>query len=152
MASSTMPPPTATVSAACASGVSPSATAAAMPPCAHADDAPSPSGAAEINVTGRGASLSAQNNPASPPPTMTTSSERVRVWMVLCMAVSIYSAVVPARPLCVSLVLQINHPLDRAPCALRKRGIDRDLFTKHQQALQNVGERDALHVRADVAG
>ena len=73
-ASSTMPPPTAMVSAACASGLSPSATAAAMPPCAHADDAPCPSGAAEISVTGRGASFSAQNRPARPPPTMTTSS------------------------------------------------------------------------------
>src|SRR5439155_17265865 len=31
------------------------------------------SGAAEITVTGRGASFSAQNNPARPPPTMTMS-------------------------------------------------------------------------------
>jgi len=35
-------------------------------------------GAAEITVTGRGASFSAQNNPARPPPTMTTSLSRVR--------------------------------------------------------------------------
>ncbi len=54
--------------------LSPSATAAAMPPCAHAVEAPWPSGAAEITVTGRGASFSAQNSPARPPPTMTTSS------------------------------------------------------------------------------
>src|SRR5215218_191582 len=93
-----MPPPTAIVSAACASGVSPSAIAAAMPPCAHADDAPCPSGAAEISVTGRGASLSAQNNPARPPPTMMTSSElRVKVWMVfVVIAFSKLSTVVPA--------------------------------------------------------
>ena len=58
--------------------LSPSATAAAMPPCAQAVDAPSPSGAAEITVTGRGASFSAQNRPARPPPTMTTSSVRAR--------------------------------------------------------------------------
>jgi hypothetical protein len=50
------------------------ARAAAMPPCAQALEAPSPSGAAEIRVTGRGASFSAQNRPARPPPTMTTSS------------------------------------------------------------------------------
>ena len=37
-------------------------------PCAHALDAPSPNGAAEITVTGRGASLRAQNNPARPAP------------------------------------------------------------------------------------
>ena len=52
----------------------PRQTAAAMPPCAQAVEAPSPSGAAEITVTGRGASFSAQNRPARPPPTMTTSS------------------------------------------------------------------------------
>ena len=33
-----------------------------------------PKGAAEITVTGRGASFSAQNNPARPPPTMTIPS------------------------------------------------------------------------------
>ncbi len=45
-AASTMPAPAAIVSRACASGVSPSATAAAMPPCAQAVDEPVPSGAA----------------------------------------------------------------------------------------------------------
>ena len=45
-----------------------------MPPWARADEAPSPIGAAVTTVTGRGASFSAQNNPAKPPPTMTTSS------------------------------------------------------------------------------
>ena len=74
--SSTMPAPAAMVSAACCSGESPGATAAAMPPCAQADEAPSPSGAAASTVTGRGARRSAQNRPASPPPTMTTSSVR----------------------------------------------------------------------------
>ena len=79
IASSTRPAPAATVSAACASALSPSVTAAAMPPCAHAVEAPWPSGAAEITVTGRGASFSAQNSPASPPPTMTIlSALRVR--------------------------------------------------------------------------
>ena len=72
-ASSTSPAPAAIVSRACASGVSPSATAAAMPPCAQALDAPSPSGAAVMMVTGRGASFSAQNRPASPPPMMRMS-------------------------------------------------------------------------------
>ena len=74
IASSTRPAPAATVSAACASALSPSATAAAMPPCAHAVEAPWPKGAAEITVTGRGASFSAQNSPARPPPTMTILS------------------------------------------------------------------------------
>src|SRR3954447_22536711 len=143
-----MPPPTAIVSAACASGLSPSATAAAMPPCAHADEAPCPSGAADINVTGRGASLSAQNSPASPPPMMMTSSVlRLRLWMLSCIGVSNS----PASRLSLS-VLQIDHPLDRAPCARRKRWIDRHFLAERQQALQDVGERDALHVRAEIAG
>ena len=39
-------------------------------------------------VTGRGASFNAQNRPARPPPTMTTSSVlRVRSWMLLVMAI-----------------------------------------------------------------
>src|SRR5690606_29660659 len=41
---------------------------------AQAEEAPSPIGAAVRMVTGRGASFSAQNRPARPPPTMTTSS------------------------------------------------------------------------------
>ena len=57
----------------CFCGVSPSAIAAAMPPCAQAEDAPAPSGAAATTVTGRGASFSAQNSPARPPPTMRMS-------------------------------------------------------------------------------
>jgi hypothetical protein len=85
--SSTVPAPAARVSARCFSTESPGDIAAAMPPCAQAEDAPSPSGAAEISVTGRGASFSAQNSPARPPPTMTTSSVlRVRSWMLFGMA------------------------------------------------------------------
>ena len=62
-----------------------------MPPCAHAVEAPWPSGAAEITVTGRGASFSAQNSPARPPPTMTTSSvSRVRSW-IMCRALHVVS-------------------------------------------------------------
>ncbi len=49
-------------------------------------------------------------------------------------------------------ILQIDHPLDRTPRAFRERGIDRDLLAKREQAVQNVGERDALHVRAEIAG
>ncbi len=72
--SSTVPAPAASVSARCFSTESPGDIAAAMPPCAHAEDAPCPIGAAASTVTGRGASRSAQNRPASPPPRMITSS------------------------------------------------------------------------------
>src|SRR5579859_594016 len=212
---STMPPPTAIVSVACASALSPSATAAAMPPWAQAVDAPSPSGAAEIRVTGRGASFSAQNSPASPPPTMTTSSVlRVRSWMLSDMIISSghprFIFVVPATrlrqrfaglavvgrrsfseggrrapittggncfaKLCaiflrdhnvpgswvldraslvrddiVVSILQVDHPLDRAPRFRGDRRIDRDFLAKREQAVQDLGQRDPLHVRTEVA-
>ena len=47
-------------------GLSPSPTAAAMPPCAQMLEAPSPSGAAAMTVTGSGASFSAVNRPGKP--------------------------------------------------------------------------------------
>jgi hypothetical protein len=56
---STVPAPAATVSAAWASGLSVAPIAAAMPPCAQAEDAPSPRVSGEIISTGRGASSSA---------------------------------------------------------------------------------------------
>ena len=70
--------PGAIVSAAWSSALSPSASAAAMPPCAHRLDAPSPKCAAEMMVTGRGASLSAVNRPASPAPTTIDAGRRRR--------------------------------------------------------------------------
>src|SRR5689334_21743058 len=133
MASSTRPAPAAMVSAACASGLSPSATAAAIPPWAQALDAPWPSGAAEITVTGRGANFNAQNNPARPPPTMTTSPSKTSVLMFA------------------SSILQVDHPLDRAACARGDRRIDRDFLAQVNEALQDIRQRDALHVRAEIA-
>ena len=73
-ASSTIPAPAATVSSRCLATVSPGETAAAIPAWAQADDAPVPIGAAVITVTGFGASFSAQNRPAKPPPTIRISS------------------------------------------------------------------------------
>ncbi len=68
-----MPAPAISVSLACSSGLSLGSTAAATPPCAQAEDEPSPKGAATSRVTGSGASFSAQKSPASPPPTMRMS-------------------------------------------------------------------------------
>src|SRR6202000_434190 len=156
--SSTMPPPTAVVSAACDSGLSPSPTAAAMPPCAQALEAPWPSGAAQIRVTGRGASFSAQNSPAMPPPTMTTSSvRRVRSWTLSDMAVLAIrrSRLRRVRHFRMSpqrrLVLQIDHPFDRTPRLFRDHGIDDDFLAQIDQAVQNLRQRDPLHVRAEIA-
>src|ERR1700759_820222 len=156
---STMPPPTAMVSAACAPALSPSATAAAMPPCAQALEAPWPSGAAEMSVTGRGARFSAQNNPARPPPTMTTSSvRRVRSYTLSDMAVlairrshaSGFSIDSRCRRSDGS-VLQVDHPLDRTPRLVRDHGVDGDFLPQVDQAVQNLRQRDPLHVRAEIA-
>src|SRR5579883_2798441 len=145
--SSTRPAPAAMVSAACASALSLSASAAAMPPCAQADDAPCPSGAAEITVTGRGASFSAQNRPASPPPMMTTSSVLVNWWIEL------FMLFLRRRLACAgtALIFQIDHALDRSPRSLGNDRIDHDLLAQVEQAFQNVRERDPLHVRAQIA-
>src|SRR5690348_5455934 len=154
-----MPPPTAIVSAACASALSPSATAAAMPPCAQALEAPWPSGAAEMSVTGRGASFSAQNNPARPPPTMTTSSvRRVRSWTLSDMAFlavsrsrcNAGSALVECRRSDGS-VLQVDHALDRTPRLFGNHRVDGDFLPQIDQAVQNLRQRDPLHVRAEIA-
>src|SRR5258705_4285657 len=145
---STSPAPTATVSAEWASSLSPSAPAAAMPPCAHAVEAPWPSGAAEITMTGRGASFNAQNSPARPPPMMTTSVLRVRS--------SNMSTPSAHRPResgydgAIS-ILQVDHPLDRMPCLLGNRRVDNDFLAQINQAVQNLGQRDPLHVRTQIA-
>ena len=62
--------------------MSPSPTAAATPPWAQAEDAPKPSGLGDSTVTGRGASLRAQNRPASPAPTISAPSAlRMLSWI-----------------------------------------------------------------------
>src|SRR5262245_52020648 len=142
-ASSTRPAPAAMVSRAWASGVSPSATAAAMPPCAHALDAPCPIGAAVSTVTGRGLSLSAQNKPTMPPPMMITS------W-------TLSDMVAPSRPLAQlsgrASVLQIHHALNRPPRPRCDCGIDHGLLLHVDEAIEDLRQGDALHVRAEIAG
>ena len=74
-AASTRPAPAATVSAAWLSAESSSPRAAATPPWAQTDEAPSPRGAAVRRVTGDGASFRAQNSPARPPPMTRTRGD-----------------------------------------------------------------------------
>src|SRR3954470_2994317 len=175
---STMPAPAAMVSRACASAVSPSATAAATPPCAHAVDAPSPIGAAVTIVTGLGLSLSAQNRPASPPPMMTMSSIAPQDWggsivdsrgeldMRFALLFLVHGG---RRPACglhtfsppggektrptkpASSALQMDHPFHRAPRLLGDHRIDGDFLFHVQQAVEDLRQRDALHVRAEIA-
>src|SRR5262245_50470942 len=139
--SSTMPAPAATVSAAWASAVSPSATAAAIPPCAHRLDAPSPNRAAETTVTGSGASLSAVNSPASPAPTITTppgalAGNATRAVMGIFAWAS---------------MVEVDHALDRGAGTLGDGGIDRDLLLEEDEAFEDLRQRDPLHMRAEIA-
>src|SRR5262245_6870107 len=146
ISSSTMPAPAATVSAAWASAVSPSATAAAIPPCAHRLDAPSPNRAAETTVTGSGASLSAVKSPASPAPTITTPpgvlpENATRVVMGI-------TPLLQAGP---ASMVEVNHALDRGPRTFGVRVIDRDLLLEEDEAFENLRQRDPLHMRAKIA-
>src|SRR5665213_2728988 len=173
--SSTMPAPAAMVSARCFSTVSPGAIAAAMPPCAQADEAPCPIGAAVSTVTGRGARRSAQNKPARPPPTIMTSSEGMelvsgarsnmvisslsaanadteRSWKLLGSrfrgderSLSGHRVRVPP-----SSALQVDHPLDRLAGAGRDQRVHRDLVLQVDEAIENLRQGDPLHVRAEV--
>ena len=70
IAASQSPAPATSVSATWLSIESPSPIAAAMPPCAQAEDAPCPSGTGVSTVQGKGASFSAVKSPARPPPMM----------------------------------------------------------------------------------
>ena len=74
MAGSTSPAPAAMVSAAWLSGLSPSPSAAAMPPCAQADEQPWLRGAPVSSSTLRGAAARAAVSPARPAPTTSTPS------------------------------------------------------------------------------
>src|SRR4051812_4094041 len=141
-----MPAPAAIVSARCFSMESPGATAAAMPPCAHADDAPSPIGAAEITVTGRGASFRAQNSPAKPPPTMTTSSATSGSAALPRSSIASLRAVVAAAS-----ALQVDHALDGQASAGGDHRIDHHLFLELDQAIEDLAQRDPAHVRTEIA-
>src|SRR5215468_1798150 len=95
-------------------------------------------------VTGRGESLSAQNNPASPPPTITTSStppkdrgDNVSV------AIFIASA-----PLSCSDHLRACHGSARSCGDLR---VDDDLLLEIDEAVENLRQGDPLHVWAKIA-
>src|SRR5262245_6526079 len=50
-----------------------------------------------------------------------------------------------------SLSPQIHHALDRALRPRHDRGIDHDLFPEMDQAVENLRQRDPLHVRAEIA-
>src|SRR6185437_12123385 len=144
-----MPAPARIVSAACASGLSPSAIAAAMPACAQRLDAPSPNRAADTTVTGRGASLSAVNRPARPAPTTTTPLVPNGVfggnW--LCSDIEGYAGTWTALS-----VVEVDHALDGRASPIGDGGIDRDLLFEEHEAVENLRQRDALHVRAKIAG
>src|SRR5580765_3131204 len=146
MPSSTIPAPALMVSARCLSMESPGATAAAIPPCAQAEEAPCPIGAAAITVTGRGASFSAQNSPAKPPPTMTTSSDTSGSAALPRSSIASLRAVLAAAS-----AFQVDHALDGQPRACGDHRIDHHGFPELNQAIEDLRQRDPAHVRTEVA-
>src|SRR5262249_30199508 len=144
--SSTIPAPARMVSAACESGLSPSATAAAMPAWAQRLDAPSPNRAAETTVTGSGASFSAVNRPARPAPTMTRPPPVFRAGICV---VELGTSRTPAtRPPSNG---EMDHALYGHPGALSDILGDRDLLFEEHERLEDFRQRNALHVRAKIA-
>src|SRR5262245_48420896 len=118
-ASSTMPAPARIVSRACASGVSPSASAAAMPAWAQTLEPPLPNRPADTTVTFIGASLSAVKRPARPAPTITTPP---CAWKAS-LAVAALMLLSISRTFRV-LVIEVDHALDGGAGARRDERID----------------------------
>src|SRR6185312_12763310 len=148
MFSSTMPAPARMVSAACASGLSPSESAAAMPACAQTLEPPWPKGVTESTVTGSGASLSAANKPASPAPTMTTPPCDRRSTPSKADLSFVAMARVPSP---YRLVAEIDHALDRHPRPRSDLLRNGHLLFQHDEGLKDLRQRDALHMRAKIA-
>src|SRR5258705_12136189 len=48
-------------------------------------------------------------------------------------------------------ILQVDHPLGLIPRLPGNRGIDGDFLTQVNQAVQNLGQGDPLHVRTQIA-
>src|SRR4051794_5604029 len=78
----------------------------------------------------------------------------LQIAAILSLALAMAVAGVCSRAICLTgyALLQIDHPFDRCSGAQGNRSIDRDLLTQLQQAVEDVGERDPLHVRTKVAG
>src|ERR1700704_2599776 len=45
-------------------------------------------------------------------------------------------------------ILEVDHPLHRTPRFLGDQGTDGDFLTQVDEAVQNLGQRNPLHVRA----
>ena len=103
--------------------VSPGATAAAMPPCAHTLEPVVPGRAPQRISEGKGASLSAVNNPARPAPKISAP--------LVSMTLSMRSAMARSRGRALFGHLHLQHPLDGRARAHRDRGID-DHFRRHR--------------------
>ena len=55
------------------------------------------------------------------------------------------------NPCLASITLQTHHPLDRAPRPRGDRRIDHDLLLEVDEAVEDLRQRDPLHVRAEIA-
>src|SRR5215469_8298526 len=144
MSGSQSPAPAAIVSRACACQVSPSATAAAMPPCAQTLEPVVPGRAPQRIRAGKGASFSAVNSPASPAPRMSAPSASIILSMRLTTEASGGGSLPDGS--------HLQHALDGLARAHCYGWIDRHFDGHCFKRVEYLGKRDALHVRAEIAG
>src|SRR5690606_3731585 len=109
-----------------------------MPPCAKGVEASRPSGEATSRVTGNGVRRRAVASPAMPPPTTMTRSWTVAYcgWAVPTRRASAHG----------------EHALDGKPRLLGHGRIDGHLMPPLFEGLPDLGQGDAFHVRAKIAG
>src|SRR3569833_4637229 len=142
MAGSQWPAPATSVSAAWLSQLSPSTSAAAMPPCAQALEPDVPGCAAASTMAGNGASLSAVKRPARPAPRISAPGASMMLSMLRAMSCGLLGH---------GGQLDREHAVDRLLRARRDFRVDGDLGRHGLERFQDRVQRDALHMRAQVA-
>src|SRR5208337_3267007 len=143
--------------------------AAAIPPCAQVEDAPSPSGFGVRTVTGSGASCRAVKRPAKPPPMTSTRCGPPRRWNFkgLAMAVPLMelphsnelSANAAPHPECAASQqrspaassCQVHHSFHCHACPRCDLWIHLDLLFHKDKAIQDFRKRNPFHIWAQIA-
>src|SRR5689334_5152352 len=136
------PAPAASVSAAWLSQLSSAPTAAAMPPCAQALEPDVPGWAAASTMAGNGASLSAVKRPARPAPRISAPGASMMLSTVRAMSCGFLQCGQFDR----------EHAVDRLLRPRRDFRVDGHFDRHGLERVQDLVERDALHVRAQIAG
>src|SRR5579863_4773268 len=110
--------------------------AAAMPPCAQAEEPETPGREPASTRAGKGASFSAANSPAMPAPRIKAPSLSITV----------------LTGSMIALGLHRQHPRDGDTGAARDGFIHRDFMRHGLKRMKNALKGDAFHVRTEIAG